>query len=101
MTYTTLSQLTADIDTQISDLGFSMVRETDTLTWNYTPNSFIVVTLEVRFYTSLNNRTYYRVETFSVDPETGEDTGDVYGMYDNLPEALLCLIKEISKAKLA
>jgi hypothetical protein len=98
--YTTLSQFTAEIDNQISELGLSMVRQPDTLTWIYELDTATSITLEVRFYTSLNNRAYYRVETFSVDAETGEDSGNVYGMFDNLPETLLCVIKERSKLKL-
>jgi hypothetical protein len=98
MSNKTLTELTESIDNQILEVGLSMIRQPETLSWVYELDTENSIILEGRI--NEYNRLVFRVETFSVDSETGEDTGNVFGMFDNMAETLLCVIKERSKIKL-
>ena len=92
-----LDEFVSHIDTELTELGLSLFRATDTLNWRYLVDNTKEVMLSVRFWSEVNNRPVYRVSVFGKD-ENGEDEEYWYDR-DELSQALIMLLKVIAGNK--
>jgi len=97
--YRSFAEFIGNIEKQISELGISLVRESDTPIWNYSKDGVKRVSLAV----CVGSGKYlgYVVETYEPNEETNEYTEGIVYETDEQSNAILRVIREITKANLA
>ena len=101
MSTITATDFIESIETQFADLGMTLEKVDNDLTWHYLYNNKHRASLSITFYVAANFISVkFRVETFSAElNENGLFDGTIWSGFDSVEQAIIQLLKAISEIK--